>query len=346
MSGGVLAIRLRTLGDVVLVTPALRALARGFPGAPMDVLTEAPYVELLAALPGVREVMVPPRGALAVPAFLARLRARRYRLAVDFFGNPRSALLARFSGAANVAGYEVRGRSGAYRLRVPRTLRLADGRRESAAATHVRLACAAGGVADGLEPRLALPAAALAEAPGLIERAGVRDASRAVGLVASATWPTKGWPLSHSAALARRLMEAGREVLLLGGPGEARALEVVTRLAPGARVLPPCRVAALAAVISRLGGVAGTDSGPRHLAAALGVPSVAWFGPTHPENWQPPGERHAYWFTDVPCRGCDRTSCPHWVCMTRLAPPHAARLVLHHLERHGRPAGLGAAAGA
>jgi ADP-heptose:LPS heptosyltransferase len=103
-------------------------------------------------------------------------------------------------------------------------------------------------------------------------------------------------------------------------------------------------VAQLAAVIERVAAVVGTDSGPRHLAAALGVPSFAWFGPTHPENWNPPDERHAYWFTDVPCRGCDLTSCPHWTCMTRLRPETAFDLVVEHLERHGSPARLDSAA--
>ena len=104
----------------------------------------------------------------------------------------------------------------------------------------------------------------------------------------------------------------------------------------GIRLLPPCDVGTLAAVIERLGAVVGTDSGPRHLAAALGRTTFAWFGPTHPDTWNPRGERHGFWWTDLPCRGCDRTRCPHWSCLPALEPPVAAGLVLGHLERHGR----------
>lgn len=334
--GGILAIRLRTLGDVVLVTPALRALGRGHPGRPLEVVTEARYAPLLAGLPEVSRVWEARRSSAGTVELAWRLRERRFDWAVDFFGNPRSALLTRGCGARRRAGYEVRGRAGAYHVRVPRTLAPAPGRREHAAATHVRLAVAAGGIPDGEDPRVSLPEAARAAAGPLLERAGVGDPGRTVGLVAAGTWATKTWPLGHAALLARELMSAGRPVLLLGGPGEEAVAATMARLAPGIRLLPPCDVGTLGAVIERLGAVAGTDSGPRHLAAALGRPTFAWFGPTHPDTWNPVGERHGSWWTDLPCRGCDRTRCPHWSCLPALEPATAARRVLEHLESHGR----------
>ena len=112
---------------------------------------------------------------------------------------------------------------------------------------------------------------------------------RTVGLVAAGTWASKTWPAGHAALLARELMAAGRPVLLLGGPGEEGVAATMARLAPGIRLLPPCDVGTLGAVIERLGAVVGTDSGPRHLAAALGRPTFAWFGPTHPDTWNPAG---------------------------------------------------------
>ena len=334
--GGVLAIRLRTLGDVVLVTPALRALGRGHPGRPLEVVTEARYAPLLEGLPEVARVWSARRSGAATADLARRLRRRRYAWAVDFFGNPRSALLARASGARRRAGYALRGRAGAYHVRVPRTLEPAPGRREHATATHLRLAAVAGGVADGEGPRVSVAAAARAAAGPLLERAGLAEPGRAVGLVAAGTWATKTWPVGHAAVLARGLMAAGRPVLLLGGPGEEAVAASLLRLAPGLRVLPACDVGTLAAVIERLGAVVGTDSGPRHLAAALGRPTFGWFGPTHPDTWNPLGERHGCWWTDLPCRGCDRTECPHWNCLPALAPAAATERVLAHLERHGR----------
>jgi ADP-heptose:LPS heptosyltransferase len=212
----------------------------------------------------------------------------------------------------------------------------------------VRLAVAAGGSEDGLDVRLAIPTRAREVARRKLERAGVTAPSRTVGLVPAGTWATKTWPLSHFAVLCRRLEDAGRPVLALTGPGEERLTAELERLAPGIAVLPPCDdVAVLAAVVAELAAVVGTDSGPRHLAAALGLPTFAWFGPADPEIWTPPGEQHGTWWSELPCRGCNRTTCPHWNCLPGLSPQRAAELVLQHLERHERAlAHLGPAAGA
>jgi heptosyltransferase-2 len=334
VSGVAVGIRLRALGDVVLTTPALRSLAAA--GNELHVVTESRFAPLLEGLPWITRVWGVERTGASTRATAAALRRLRPRVAVDFFGNPRSALLARASGAPEVWGFELRGRRHFYTGTVPRETRLPGGRREHASAVHLRLARAAGGAGGTLDPEIAVGGAARAEAARLLAAAGVGEPARAVGLVAAGSWPTKAWPLSHSAILARELVAAGHEVLLVAGPGEEGVSRRLVALAPAVRVLPPCGVAALAAVIARLRAVVGTDSGPRHLAAALGVPSFAWFGPTHPDTWNPPGEAHGYWRTELPCRACDLTACAHWNCLPSLSPDHGSGLVLAHLERHPR----------
>jgi ADP-heptose:LPS heptosyltransferase len=342
----VLAIRPRALGDVVLVTPALRALRRGHPAARLEVVTEPRYAALVGALPEVDQVWTMTRGATDTLRLAAALRRRPVALAVDFFGNPRTALLARACGAGRRAGYALRGRGRTYHVRVPRTLPPAPGREEFAAATHVRLAVAAGGTSDGVLPRIAVPPAAQAAARERLAGAGVHAPERTIGLVAAGTWGTKTWPVAFAAGLARRLQAHGHAVLLLAGPGEERVTAAMTALAPGLCVLPPCDVITLAGVVARLGAVVGNDSGPRHLAAALDVPSFGWFGPTQPEVWTTPDPRHGTWWSPVPCRGCNRTACPHWNCMPLLTPDRAAALVTAHLATQwgGTPAAASGAA--
>ena len=332
--GGVLAIRLRALGDVVLVTPALRALHAGHPDRPIEVVTEPRYAPLVEGLPGVTRVWRAGRTNGETLALARTLRARRFAVAVDFFGNPRSAFLTSASGAPVRAGYDLRGRRNAYTVRVAREQAPAPGRREYAAAVHVRLAVAAGGRADGVEARVPVAPAAADEAARLLAEAGVREPARTIGLVAAGTWGTKTLPPAHTARGARRLLAAGHPVVLLAGPGEEGVTATLAALVPGLAMLPPCDVAALVAVIARLRAVIGTDSGPRHVAAALGIPTFAWFGPTHPDTWNPPGPAHGFWWTPLPCRGCDRTACPHWNCLPGLHPDAAADQVLAHLERH------------
>lgn len=348
MSGAILAIRLRALGDVVLTTPALRSLAAGHPGTPLHVVTESRFAPVLEGLDGVARVHGIERTAASTREVIARLRRERFTLAVDFFGNSRSAMIARGSGAAAVWGYALRGRQKLYTATVPREVRAADGKREHAMAVHLRLARAAGGGDVPLRATVAQPADAVQAARRLLAAAGVQRPERTVGLVPAGSWPTKMWPLSHSAMLARALLAADHEVLALVGPGEELLAARLVALAPGVRVAPACGVRELVAMVSLLRAVVGTDSGPRHLAAAFDVPSFAWFGPTHPETWNPPGPQHGFWRSTMPCRGCDRTACPHWNCLPGLAPETGARLVLEHLERHPRhapsPADLGPAA--
>ena len=335
MSRALLAFRLRALGDVVLTTPAVRALHRGFPDAPIDIVTDQPYVGLLQGLPGVDRVIGLGRGFNAMREVIAEIRRRPYERAVDFFGNPRSALMTALSGATHTFGYDLRGRGRAYHHRIPRGAPVPSPRTAYAAASHVRLAVAAGGIDDGLAAQVSIAPAAHAHAEELLRAAGIREPGGALGLIAAGTWGTKTWPVSHSAALARRLLASGCEILLLAGPREEFATNAMQALAPGIAVLPACGVPALAAVISRLKGVMGTDSGPRHVAAALGRPTFAWFGPTDPDGWTAPDPSQGVWWTQAPCRGCNRTVCPHWICLPEFHPDRAFTLVQEHFARHG-----------
>jgi ADP-heptose:LPS heptosyltransferase len=339
MSGAVVAIRPRALGDVVLTTPALASLAAGHPGAELHVVTEARFAPLLAGLPFVTRVWPLPRTTLGTLATANALRRLRPEAAVDFFGNSRTALVARLSGARRTWGYDLRGRRALYDAVVPRETRGPGGRREPAAAVHLRLARAAGGSDASLTPNVSVSDTARARAAGLLATAGVTAPGRTVGLVPAGSWPAKQWPLSHTARLASALEAAGHGVLALTGPGEERLAARLVALAPGVRVLPACDAETLAGVIARLRAVVGTDSGPRHLAAAFGVPTFAWFGPTHPDTWNPPGDRHGYWRTPLPCGGCDLTHCAHWNCLPGLDPETAASLVLSHLARHAGEGG-------
>lgn len=345
MEERILAIRPRALGDVVLTTPALRALRRGHPQARLDVLTDPRYAPLVGLLPEVDRVLLVGRRTIETARLIARLRKERYDLVVDFFGNPRSALVTALAGARTTAGYDLRGRRYAYRTVVARNVLLPGRRAEYAAASHVRLAVAVGGRDDGTDVRLALPEAVRARAREALAAAGVRHPARVTGVVAAGTWATKTWPLSHFTALCRALIARGHEVAAITGPGEEARILRLARAAPGVIALPPMKdIVLLAAVVSELRALVGTDSGPRHLAAAFGVPTYAWFGPADPEIWTPDDARHAVWWTDLPCRACNRTRCVHWSCLPALSSRDAVERVREHLERHAPLADLGPAA--
>ncbi len=347
MSRPVVALRLRALGDVVLATAAFRSLAEGHPGAPLHVVTERRFAPLLEGQDGVARVWPLDRTAGATLRLARALRRLSPALAVDFFGNGRSALLARASGARLVLGFDLRGRRALYHATVPRVAHPSADRREYAAASLLRLARAAGGADVPALPRLRLTDRARRAGANALAEAGVADPARTVALVPAGSWPTKTWPLSHFARLAGALLDAGHGVLAVGGPGEEGVLARLVTLAPGVRTLRASDVAVLAGAVAPLRALVGTDSGPRPAAVAFGVPTYTWFGPAHPDAWTPDDPRHGWWRTDLPCRACERTVCPHWNCLPSLAPERATALVLDHLGTHGRPAAdLGPAAGA
>jgi len=117
----ILLIQLRRIGDVLLATPAFRAVRRRFPGARIELLIEPAYTPLVSRNPHLDEVIaVPRRQSFARDlAAIAELRRRRFDLAVDFLGKPRTALWSRLSGAPRRIGYDTRGRRWTYTDRVP-----------------------------------------------------------------------------------------------------------------------------------------------------------------------------------------------------------------------------------
>ena len=339
MSGAVVALRLRALGDVTLATAAFHSLAEGFPGRELHVVTEKPFAPLLQDQPGIARVWALERTTWSTLQILRTLRSLRPAVAIDFFGNPRSALLARLSGAKRVWGFDMRARARFYDHTVPRVAHASDEQREYAAASLLRLARAAGGAAVPAFPRLVLTERARRTGAEALARAGVDAPERTVALVAAGSWATKTWPLSHAAVLARGLRAAGHPVLAIGSEAERGALARLSALALGTLTLRAPDVAALAGAIAPLRAVVGTDSGPRHLAVAFGVPTYTWFGPAHPGAWTPEDPRHAYWRTSLPCRACERTTCPHWNCLPALSPEEATERVLAHLSHAHRSSG-------
>ena len=103
----------------------------------------------------------------------------------------------------------------------------------------------------------------------------------------------KRWPAERFRALARRLAERGEQVVLFEGPAEAGLARAVAEGLPeeSAGVVSGAGLAELVVILARCRAFVGNDSGVSHLAAALGVPTVALFGPTRPEHWAPRGER-------------------------------------------------------
>jgi heptosyltransferase-2 len=326
------------IGDTVMATPALRALRDGFPGATIlgvikpqvaPTLDGTPWLDgLIGFDPKARDRRV------RTAAVWRRLRDERADIAVLLPNSFRSALLAWSAGIPHRVGYARGGRGVLLtdRLEAPRDAR---GRRlpvpavDSYLALVRRLGCRVGSVRTELATTPDDEAAAdrawalLGLAPGV----------PVVCVNTGGTYgPAKSWPSAYFAEVARRLAaEDGVRVMVVCGPSErAAAREIASQAVhPGVVSLADFElsIGLTKACVRRSSLLITTDSGPRHFAAAFGVPVVALFGPTHIAWTRTYHPRAVHLSQPVPCGPCQKGVCPlgHHRCMTELKPEAVLR---------------------
>jgi heptosyltransferase-2 len=189
-------------------------------------------------------------------------------------------------------------------------------------------------------PRIVLPARLREEAAERLERGRAGRGALRVGFFAGAEWgPSKQWPRERFTELVgavRRLRPAVVPVLVAGPKEVLLAVSIHEgsgRIAPV--VGPDLDLAQLVAVLAELDVLVTNDSGPMHLAAAVGVPCVALFGPTDPRRTAPAGEGHTVFAPQRWCAPCFRRRCPllHHGCMRDHGVDAVAAAVVATLDR-------------
>lgn len=282
----VLLVRLSSIGDVVHTLPTLLALHRA--GHEAGWIVEPAACPLLDGHPLLARGVVkapPARGLALGPArdTLKALRRGRYEAALDLQGLWKSAAWARFSGARRVIGF-----ASAFRREPASTLLLSERFDQEPAARHVvdknlSLLRPLGIEAVGLR-EFPLPAMTREEEHVALElrRLGLAEF---VVLNPGGGWESKLWPPESFGALAQGLARHGLRSLVTWGPAEeGLADRVVTASAGAARRSFPTTLREYAALARRARLVVGADTGPVHIACAVGTPVVALFGPTDPER--------------------------------------------------------------
>jgi lipopolysaccharide heptosyltransferase I len=285
-----LIVRLGALGDIVHAVPVAAALRRAFPAARIDWLVSAKHHEILDLVPVIdRRLVINDRGGAKggtpMLAAIRELRRAQYDVALDLQGLVKSAVLARASGAPRVIGFS------SSHLREPLARLFYTHAHEPASAAHVvfrnlELLEALGLTA--VAPEFPIEPVATAVAREVSERTRGRYALVNPG----AAWPNKRWPPARFGALAASLRERhGLATIVLWGPGEQPIAEEVVASSSGAAMLSPqTSIADLVALSRGAALMISGDTGPTHIAAAVGTPIVGIFGPTRPARngpWAP-----------------------------------------------------------
>jgi heptosyltransferase-2 len=326
-----LVIQTAFLGDVVLTTPLLEALAARH--GPVDVVTTPAAAPLIETHPAVRRV-IPydkkgrDRGLGGLYRLARALRAERYECAYLPHRSLRTALAAWLARIPQRVGFDDGWRS-----------LYTDVRGRPKQGHEIDRVLALAGVAmHRARPTLHVTLADRAATEGFLREHGIRE--RFVALAPGSIWGSKRWPYYRE--LAERL--AGRvEILLVGGPEDAGlAAEITAAVArSGGRAVSGCgrlTVRQAAEAIRRAAVLVTNDSAPLHLAQAVDTPTVAIFGSTVPSfGFGPRGPRDQVVEVDgLPCRPCSAhgpPSCPlrHHLCMKSLS----VQDVLHAIEETG-----------
>ncbi|HEY1465292.1 MAG TPA: lipopolysaccharide heptosyltransferase I [Terriglobales bacterium] len=305
----ILVVRLGAMGDVIHALPAVDALRQVFPDAKIGWVVEERWVELLCSpssgLCGPTSPQRPLVEAIhTVNTFRWRanlfasqtrkeikelkrsLRAENYDAAIDFQGALKSAVIARWSKAKQIYGFA------APREKIARRFYL---QKVAATGSHVieqNLSLAQACTQGKLNMTTAeLPHDPIAEnkMQGWLRDDGI---SRFALLNPGAGWGAKQWPAERYGHVARELSTRGISCLINFGPKEEELAKLVQRESDGTAQPVRCSITELIALTRRAALFIGGDTGPMHLAAALGIPVLAIFGPTDPARNGPFGVRN------------------------------------------------------
>ncbi|HKC59028.1 MAG TPA: glycosyltransferase family 9 protein [Myxococcales bacterium] len=322
--GSVVVLRFSAVGDVVLTAPALEALRLAWPGTRIVVAVKERLAHLLKHNPNVDEVLEL-RGGEGPFSFARRIRQMRPGAVLDLHNKIRSKLL-RWQ-LPGVPAVVWRKRDFRDTLPVKLALRPYRASMRFSDRYHAAVEELVGRPLAHGKLRYFLGPHDLEAADAILRGRGLDPRQPLLGISPGANWETKRWPAERFAGLARRALSAGVQVAVQGSRSEARLGQLIAREAPGAADLTgQLDLPGLGGFISRCSAFAANDSGPMHMARALGVPTLAIFGSTDPGMFDFAG--HAMLFAGVACAPCSffgRSFCPrgHFRCMLELSEERA-----------------------
>ena len=324
----ILVVKLSAIGDVIHALPVSYAIKESYPDAHLTWVVEPAAYPILEDNPYIDDIILFEKAKFrsfggflrAFGPLRRRLRRRRYDAALDLQGLFKSAAIIfnarakRRLGTANM-------REGASLISRPVTGEHAHGH---IVERYLDVARAIGCRVDEVRFPVAVSARDAAAAEIVLARAGVPEGRRIIVLAIGANWPNKRWPVAHFAALSDRLYRAHFLPVLVGG---GRLDETLAQDIMAATEIPPINLVGrtnlkqLAHVFTRAELVVGGDTGPVHLAAGLGTPTVMLMGPTDANRNGPYGQQENAIEVPRACRACWKRVCPRKLdCLAIITP--------------------------
>ncbi len=343
----ILLVKLSALGDVIHTLPSLAALRGHYPEAHLTWVVEEAAADLIRGHPCLDRVIVSRRktwlneirrGRISptlreIRAFLRELRDRPYDLVIDFHGLLKSSLLVALSRGKRRLGYDSwQELSGLFlNEKVPEDLS------KHAVDRYLDLVYHLGVSPLPRDFLIDLPDEAEKKVAAMLNAGGIIPGKPFIVISPLALWETKLWSDEGFADVASAIGEKlNLPVVLVGS--DRRPVEGISSRVKGnpVNLAGETSLKELACLLEKASLVLSTDSGPMHLAAAVGTPVVALFGPTDPKRTGPYGEGHKVIRKELPCSPCFLKRCKTRECMIRITPEEVFDAVCERLT--GDPA--------
>lgn len=320
----VLIWRFSSVGDIVLTAPAVTSLAQAWPNTRIIYATKAAFAPLLEAHPDI-DNLVPCQPDWSFRQLRHTLLEQGADAICDLHGKARGFVLRYSLGAKRKSVWSKRSLDQSLSMRLGHGRYMA--RQHIAARYHKAIEALVGCPLPKSPLRYYVGASDEQDAAALLDAYAPPTHGPRIGISPGAMWATKRWPLSRFIHLAQRLVAAGMQVLLTGSPSETRQAAEVVAQVPGAHDLTgQLSLGMLGGVIGACDVFIANDSGPMHIARALGVPTLAFFGSTDPHQFDGCGHRLVWSARNcAPCSFHGYAQCPrgHLGCLTDISVGHA-----------------------
>ena len=293
----ILVVKLSSLGDLFHALPSVHSLKAGL-GAEIDWVVHREYADLVRCFSDVRRVISFYRDSFFsnIRPFLAELRADKYDYIVDYQGLLKSAIVARLArGKERIGPSFHREGAGLFYSRIA-------GKRDKT--RHAIEEC--------LDVVRLLELKELREFPLSFPVKKLTDEHPRVAVLPMSRWVTKNWPSKCFVEVLRHLQEVNRaSIYLLGGPADADVCEDISKQVGGliVNLAGRCSLVETGSLLKEMDLLIANDSGPVHMAAAVGTPALVIFGPTDPARTGPYGARHRVVRTTLDCQPCFSRTC-------------------------------------
>lgn len=306
----ILFVRIDRIGDLVLSTPALKNIKRAYPDSRLVVLASPVNHSLLINNPNVDEVIVYDRHDSIFNRIrvVRRLRDYEFDLAIDPYGDYEleTALIAYVSGAIHRIGYASHGREILFNLSAPEL-------EKSPHFVDLTMDVLKPLSSQDVDrtPEIFLTNVEKTWAEGWLREKGMGDRP-VIGIHPGAYYETQKWPLESFAVVANQLREGYTlDLVVFGGPDDASLVDGLrSMVSEDLAVFTEPDLRRFGALLSCCGIFICNNSGPLHMAAALGTATISFMGPTIKERWMPLGDIHTVLrMDDLPCIGCNVGYC-------------------------------------